>query len=418
MKNVVEKMEFDFNGILFALSYALDCVEHDLLGVTSNHGKRVAAIAMCIGNRMGVLTHDEERQILSACAVMHDCALSEYIQDEFDGSYVAATDSSLHNFGKHCLMGEEAMKEALLTYLNEDQEISQHVMYQNGYIQVENPEGEWEYLRVSSGDETVFPLSYLEGGIPSQESGSKEIALSHMEAEELKKKVGDKISVKAVGENSAQSATEYTVSGIYQDITYGGKTGKAQIEFAGQAVEGYVFYLRVQDGVSIADKTETIRAIVSGGRVTPITEFMKQTLGGVIEHLGTMVITATALSLFLVILISTMFLQLVTAKEHSAIAIKKAMGFTNRDVRIQFGIRILVIQIIAIIMGTILTNTVGEVLFGAMMSTMGTTKITMLTNPLISYAASPLLQVLVCIVTVVSATKVVQKYHIRDQITE
>lgn len=110
MKNVVEKMEFDFNGILFALSYALDCVEHDLLGVTSNHGKRVAAIAMCIGNRMGVLTRDEERQILSACAVMHDCALSEYIQDEFDGSYVAATDSSLHNFGKHCLMGEEAMK--------------------------------------------------------------------------------------------------------------------------------------------------------------------------------------------------------------------------------------------------------------------------------------------------------------------
>lgn len=110
MKNVAVKMEFDFNGILFALSYALDCVEHDLLGVTSNHGKRVAAIAMCIGNRMGVLTRDEERQILSACAVMHDCALSEYIQDEFDGSYVAATDSSLHNFGKHCLMGEEAMK--------------------------------------------------------------------------------------------------------------------------------------------------------------------------------------------------------------------------------------------------------------------------------------------------------------------
>ena len=61
----------------------------------------------------------------------------------------------------------EDQKEALLTYLNEDQEISQHVMYQNGYIQVENPEGEWEYLRVSSGDETVFPLSYLEGGIPS-----------------------------------------------------------------------------------------------------------------------------------------------------------------------------------------------------------------------------------------------------------
>ncbi|NLG05869.1 MAG: HD domain-containing protein [Clostridia bacterium] len=105
-----KEMEFDFNGILFALSYALDCVEHDLLGVTSNHGKRVAAIAMCVGNRMGVLTTNQERQILSACAVMHDCALSEYIQDEYDGSYVAATGSFLKNFGRHCTMGEEAMK--------------------------------------------------------------------------------------------------------------------------------------------------------------------------------------------------------------------------------------------------------------------------------------------------------------------
>lgn len=103
-------MEFDFNGILFALSYALDCVEHDLLGVTSNHGRRVAAIAMCVGNRMGVLSSNEERQILSACAVMHDCALTEYIQDEFGGSYVVATGSALNNFGKHCIMGEDAMQ--------------------------------------------------------------------------------------------------------------------------------------------------------------------------------------------------------------------------------------------------------------------------------------------------------------------
>lgn len=75
-------MKFDFNGILFALSYALDCVEHDLIGVTTNHGKRVAALAIGIGDKMGVLTDESDRQILSACAVMHDCALSEYIQDD------------------------------------------------------------------------------------------------------------------------------------------------------------------------------------------------------------------------------------------------------------------------------------------------------------------------------------------------
>ncbi len=102
-------MKFDFNGILFALSYALDCVEHDLIGVTTNHGKRVAALAIGIGDKMGVLTDESDRQILSACAVMHECALSEYIQDEFDGSYVAANGATMRHFEKHCIMGENSM---------------------------------------------------------------------------------------------------------------------------------------------------------------------------------------------------------------------------------------------------------------------------------------------------------------------
>lgn len=103
-------MNLDFNGILFALSHALDCVEHDLLGVTTNHGKRVAAIALEIGAGMGVFTELRQRQTLAACAVMHDCALSEYVQDEFGGSYTAAARTTEHNVGKHCIMGEASMK--------------------------------------------------------------------------------------------------------------------------------------------------------------------------------------------------------------------------------------------------------------------------------------------------------------------
>lgn len=102
-------IEFNFIEVLFALSYALDCVEHDLIGVTTNHGKRVATLAMCIGEKLGLLTEKEDKQILSACAVMHDCALSEYIQDEFAGSYIAAAGETLPNLGVHCTMGEVSM---------------------------------------------------------------------------------------------------------------------------------------------------------------------------------------------------------------------------------------------------------------------------------------------------------------------
>lgn len=103
-------MQFDFNGALFALSYSLDCVEHDVFGITTNHGKRVAAIAALLCGQLKVYQSVSEEQVLSACCVMHDCALSEDVQEEYGGSYVKATRGIANNLGRHCKLGEESMK--------------------------------------------------------------------------------------------------------------------------------------------------------------------------------------------------------------------------------------------------------------------------------------------------------------------
>mgnify|MGYP000653548718 CR=1 FL=1 len=39
-------MKFDVLGLLAACSYALDCVEAELIKVTNNHSKRVAHMAV------------------------------------------------------------------------------------------------------------------------------------------------------------------------------------------------------------------------------------------------------------------------------------------------------------------------------------------------------------------------------------
>jgi putative ABC transport system permease protein len=113
-----------------------------------------------------------------------------------------------------------------------------------------------------------------------------------------------------------------------------------------------------------------------------------------------------------------MFLQLISAREHSAIAIKKAIGFTNGDIRIQFGVRILTIQLLAILVGTFLANYLGEAVFGVMLSSKGISKINMLVEPLTAYLLSPAAQIVVVLFTVIVGTKVVRNYHIRDQIME
>lgn len=89
-------MKINFNDILHALSYGLDCVEQELVGITHNHGKHVAYISTMMARTMGI----EGRGLsdLAACALLHDCALTEYIQTEIQ----------MNSLDKgHCVMGEK-----------------------------------------------------------------------------------------------------------------------------------------------------------------------------------------------------------------------------------------------------------------------------------------------------------------------
>ena len=78
----------------------------------------------------------------------------------------------------------------------------------------------------------------------------------------------------------------------------------------------------------------------------------------------------------------------------------------------------MLIQFVAIALGTFLANTLGEALFGMMLHSMGASKIMMIVDPMKSYLLSPAAQMLVVFITVIIGSKVVKKFHIRDQIVE
>jgi HD-GYP domain-containing protein (c-di-GMP phosphodiesterase class II) len=66
--------------LIRSIAIALDTVEEELLGATTNHGKRIAAISSAMGKKYGM--GDAERIVLSTCALLHDNALTEYIRAE------------------------------------------------------------------------------------------------------------------------------------------------------------------------------------------------------------------------------------------------------------------------------------------------------------------------------------------------
>ncbi|QUH25229.1 FtsX-like permease family protein [Serpentinicella alkaliphila] len=304
----------------------------------------------------------------------------------------------------------EEQKVAVGSYLDKDAQVDKYAIYRYGHVQIKNREGEWERIRVENGDQSIFPLKYLKGSSPAD---SRKIALSYLSALELGKEVGDSIKVICQGEELL-----FTVSGIYQDITYGGKTAKAAIDFDKNNVEVYIVYLDVQEGVNIQEKANELRNRFNDIKITPVREFVSQTLGGITNNMILVERAAIVISLLLILLITTLILKLVIAREHSAIAIKKAIGFSNKDIRIQLGMRILMIQMAAILIGTIMANFSGEAIFGWMLSSMGASKIKILVEPVSTYLVYPAIQLIIVLLAVIVSTKGVKNYHIRNQIIE
>ena len=108
-------MEIDIIGLLNAFSFALDCVEAELIHVTSNHGKRVAYMSVCMAEKMGV--SDDALRDLAACALLHDNALTQYINEEFysdisniDTLKVSSDDITPRQLGMHCIYGEKNLE--------------------------------------------------------------------------------------------------------------------------------------------------------------------------------------------------------------------------------------------------------------------------------------------------------------------
>lgn len=99
-------MLLDVLGLLAACSYALDCVEAELVHVRDNHSKRVAYMSVCVAEQMGI--HGESLQDLAICSLLHDNALTQYIQEELhnDISQISVT-QEIPKLGAHCFWGEK-----------------------------------------------------------------------------------------------------------------------------------------------------------------------------------------------------------------------------------------------------------------------------------------------------------------------
>jgi len=244
-------------------------------------------------------------------------------------------------------------------------------------------DGAEESVNIEVGDFSIFPLDYQEGRAPQR---NNEIALSYKNSEEMGKSVGDSLTIICGGEEKTMILT-----GIYQDVTNGGRTAKAVLDYDEDDVLWYSLGLDLKAGVSIADKVHEYSDLFHPARITGIRDYLHQTLGGTISQVRKVVFGSLLTGLFVSVLITTLFMKMVIAKDSSRIAIMKSLGFSLSHIRVQYLMETFLLLLCGIAGGTIFSNVMGQELVSVLWGFMGASQISFVINPLQSYLLFPLI---------------------------
>jgi putative ABC transport system permease protein len=294
--------------------------------------------------------------------------------------------------------------EEIKTYLENDPDVTNHASFVTSQYKIINQEGLTENIYVQTGDFSEFNLDYLAGVRPL---AANEIALSYLSASELKKDVGDEVPLIIEEERR-----EMVITGIYQDITNGGRSAKANIPADYQNATWYNIFVNVNSDIN--NKINEYEAVFDNTKIIDQKGYLEQTLGDTIKQLNILTIAAIIIAAVVTILITSLFLKTLIARDIAQIAIMKSIGTSIDSIKIQYITKALFVLILAIIIGTIAANILGEQLLTIILSFLGASRIEMIINPFRSYLLSPLIMILIVVLTTLLSISSIKKINLSD----
>ena len=276
--------------------------------------------------------------------------------------------------------------------LEKDKNVEKYALFTGMMLDRKADDATMEKLRVAFGDFTAFPITYTKGRAPQSDS---ELALSVLNAEDLEKNIGDEIILVVDG-----TEKHLTVCGIYSDVTNGGRTAQAIFDTNNGDVLSVGIAVAFRDRQSIGAAITQYREQFPFAKVTGINESIGQMLGSMRDAIKMASVVAILVTALLTLLVTVLFMKMLVAKDCYPIAILKSLGFTSTDIRRQYLTRSATVLVLGVIIGTILANTLGELVGVAIVSSFGATTFHFEVNPWFDYLVSPLL----IAVSVVAAT--------------
>jgi putative ABC transport system permease protein len=290
----------------------------------------------------------------------------------------------------------------IIKKISKDKEIDEYVSLITCQYEVVDNDGLKNDILIETGDFETFPLKYREGVYPVLEN---EIALSTLNAENFNKNIGDEIEV-FINRN----AKKLIITGIYDDVTNGGKTAKANIEPDKSTAGWYSINLKVNS--DIRKKIDEYTEKFDNAKVTGVREYLDQTFRSTIDSLKTAAIISIIISILITILITSLFMKLLIERDCRQIIIMKNLGIKEKDIRIQYIFKTLTVLILGIITGTVFSNTLGEKIVGTLLKNMQGSYIEFIINPFNTYILIPAVLIISVIFTTIITSISIKKFSL------
>lgn len=298
----------------------------------------------------------------------------------------------------------------ILAYMEEDSVWGNKVMLTTKTYMVLMDDGSKQYIRVELGDHTVFPITYYKGVAPITED---EIALSVLLADELDTDMGDCLVVLIEGEER-----ELTISGLYSDVTNGGKTAKATFVDESADVMWSVISAELDNRSLLDNKVQEYSSKFEYAKVSGIDAYVRQLFGTTMDAMKLASVVAMLIAVLIVCLVTLLFIKMLVVRDRYSISVLKALGYTNGDIIKQYLSRSACIAVASAIIGIFLANTVGEWLAGALISSLGTASFQFISNPAYVYLLCPVMLIVAVFVSTIIGTHSIRNIKIQAYIKE
>jgi putative ABC transport system permease protein len=273
---------------------------------------------------------------------------------------------------------------AIISRLETDDRIDKWVAFSTYKFKLKTDNNSFLSIDVEIGDFSIFPIEYLEGRYAKEE---QEIALSYLWAKELGYTVGDIIELQLPDE----TIVSMVISGIYQDITNGGKTAKAvlfEVDF--DSIRSMI-NIDLTNSTDISQFQFEYKDEFSDAKVTDTKDYLNQTYGSMIIQTKYIVILTIVISSMMFILIVSLFLKLMLAKDTAQNVIMMSIGFSRKDMRLQYFKKIIGLLFVGIILGIVLASTLGQVIVRVVFANMGLPKLRFVIEPFQVFVLIPVL---------------------------